>query len=90
MIDFIYSLNKILNKESEIYISYFKKKEGLLVKVFDFKKKGISFAKVYLNNVLVGYTNNKGELLLSKKMPKKAVLKAEIGIYFVKKEIIPQ
>jgi hypothetical protein len=89
MIDFLYSLNKALKDESDLHISCRKKKEGLLVKVFDFKKKGINMAKVYLNNALVGFTNDKGELLLSQKIPKKAVLKAELGIYFAKKEIMP-
>lgn len=89
MIDFLYSLNKALKEESDIYISYRKKKKGLVVRVFDFKKRGINLAKVYLNNNLVGYTNNKGILAIERKLPKKAVLKTEIGIYLAKKEIIP-
>jgi hypothetical protein len=89
MIDFIYELNKALKEESDIHISYKKRNKYLIVKVLDFKKRGLNYAKVYLNNNFVGYTDAKGELILNRKIPKKAVLKAELGIYFVKKEIIP-
>lgn len=90
MIDFLYSLNKALKEESDIHISYKTTKEGLIIKVFDFKKRGINLAKVYLNNHLMGYTNNKGLLIINRKIPKKAVLKAELGIYLAKKEIMPK
>ncbi|MFA5303814.1 MAG: hypothetical protein WC393_04745 [Candidatus Nanoarchaeia archaeon] len=89
MIDFLYSLNKALKEESDIYVSYRKRNNYLEVKVFDFKKRGINMAKIYLNNHLEGYTNNKGILLINHKIPKKAVLKAELGIYLTKREIIP-
>ena len=90
MIDFLYSLNKALKEESDLYVSYRTIKGGLIVKVFDFKKRGINMAKVYLNNSLIGYTNNKGLLIINRKIPKKAVLKAELGIYLAKKEIMPK
>jgi hypothetical protein len=90
MIDFLYSLNKALKEESDIFISYKTTKEGLNVKVFDYKKRGINRAKVYLNNKYIGFTNNKGIILINRKIPKKSVLKAELGIYLVKKEIIPK
>jgi hypothetical protein len=89
MIDFLYSLNKVLKEESDIHLSYKRTKKGLAVKVFDFKKRGINLAKVYLNNALEGFTNNKGALIITSKIPKKAVLRAELGIYFAKKEILP-
>jgi len=89
MIDFIYALNKALKEESDLHISYKKRNKYLIIKVLDFKKRGMSYAKVYLNNNLVGYTNSKGELIINRKIPKKAILKAEFGIYFAKKEIMP-
>ncbi|MDD2678317.1 MAG: hypothetical protein PHT91_00080 [Candidatus Nanoarchaeia archaeon] len=89
MIEFLYSLNKSLKEESEIRISCTKRKGGLRVKVSDFKKREIQNAKIYLDGEFMGFTDNKGILAIQKNISKKTVLKAELGIYFSKKEIIP-
>jgi len=89
MIDFLYRLNKSLSEESNIYISCKKKKQGLIVRVFDFKKRSIANAKVYLNNSFEGFTNSRGLIEINKKISKKSTIKAELGIYYAKKEIMP-
>jgi len=89
MINFLNSLNKALEEESNLFISYKKEKDGLIIKVFDFKNRGINKVKVYLNNDFLGFTNDQGVLKINKKVPKKSVLRAELGIYFSKKGIMP-
>jgi hypothetical protein len=88
MIDFLYRLSKALREESNLFISAKKKKGIIQIKVFDYKKKGIMDAKVYANNEFIGFTNAKGFIELKAGNAKKLSLKAEIGIYFTKKDLI--
>ena len=88
MIDFLYRLSKALSEESKLFISAKKKKGIIQIKVFDYKKRGIRGAKVYANNEFLGCTNTKGILEIKAGNAKKISLKAEIGIYFTKKDVV--
>ncbi len=88
MIDFLYKLSKALREESNLFVSAKKKKGIIQIKVFDYKKRGIMNAKVYEKNKFIGLTNSKGILELKAGNLKKLSLKVELGIYFVKKDIV--